>query len=118
MTTELLNLEELPEWFAYPDDFVRLLNSGITDIGPWQILQGQWLRVRCEGLKKRFPDRNLIPFARRLDSDDVACWDKRQPISVYIVHDFCAPGWEDRAEFGSFQAWYLAAQEDAKDYDA
>ncbi|WP_256082111.1 hypothetical protein [Massilia sp. YIM B04103] len=117
MKTDLLNSDELPTWFTYPSDFVEQVQAGLGDIGPWQILKGQWLHVRHEGLKKRFPDRDLVPFARRLDDDDVACWDSRQPTHVFIVHDFSAPGWEERAEFSSFQAWMLAAQEDAKDYD-
>jgi hypothetical protein len=114
---ELLNLDELPDWFNYSDDFLVFIRSGVTDIGPWQILQGNWLRVRNEGLKKRFPARNLVPFARRLDNDDVACWDKSQPNYIYTVHDFCEPGWENREEFRSFNEWYLAAQDAAKDYD-
>jgi len=83
-----------------------------------QFLEGQWLRVRLEGLRKRYPDRDLMPFARRLDNDDVACWDQKKPASVYIVHEFSAPGWEGRGECTSFQSWYLAAQEEARDYDA
>lgn len=117
MEIELLRSNELPAWFTYPPEFLELLQTGVTDIGPWQILQGDWLRVRLSGIKKRFPDRELIPFARRLDDDDIACWDRRQPLSVYVVHDFCAPGWEDRGEYESFQAWYMTAQEDAKNYD-
>ncbi len=114
---ELLNLDEWPEWFSYPNDFLEFTRTGAIDIGPWQLLQGAWLRVRCEGLKKRFPGRNLIPFARRIDNDDVACWDQKQPQYICVVHDFCAPGWERREEFPSFHAWLLAAQEAAKDYD-
>ena len=114
---ELINLTNLPEWFTYPDDFLNFVQSGTIDIGPWQILDGTWLLVRYEGLKKRFPDRYLIPFARRLDNDDVACWDKTNPASVCIVHDFCAPGWESREEFTSFSDWLSTAQNEAKDYE-
>jgi hypothetical protein len=114
----LLGSDELPGRFVYPDEFLKLVQSDVLDIGPWQFLEGPWLRVRLEGLRKRYPDRGLIPFARRLDNDDVACWDQKKSTSVYIVHDFSAPGWEDRAEYTSFQSWYLAAREEASDYDA
>jgi hypothetical protein len=114
---ELLDIHELPGWFTYPDDFLETIRNGVFDIGPWQFLYGTWLRVRYDGLKKRFPDRNLMPFARRLDNDDVACWDQRKPKTICIVHDFSAPGWENREEFPSYNAWLLAAQEAAKDYD-
>ncbi len=114
---ELLDINDLPEWFTYPDDFLEKVRDGVIDIGPWQFLHGTWLQVRYAGIKKRFPDRSLIPFARRLDNDDIACRDQNQPTVICIVHDFCAPGWERREEFPSFHAWLLAAQEEAKDFD-
>lgn len=118
MTDELLDTTELPSWFAYPPDFLHVVRSESPDIGPWQILLGKWLRVRHEGLKKRFPDRGLVPFARRLDNDDVACWDRDKSGGVRVVHDFSAPGWEGRAEYGAFAAWYQAAREEADGYDS
>jgi hypothetical protein len=117
MKPDLLSAEEIPSWFAYPTDFLSVVQSGLRDIGAWQVLDGKWLRIRHEGLKKRFPDRDLVPFARRLDCDDVACWDSKSSPSVEVVHDFSAPGWEERDSFPSFQAWLLAAQEEAKGYD-
>lgn len=118
MNIELLKTEELPTWFSYPEDFLEALHGGLYDIGPWQILGGNWLRVRHQGLKKRFPDQDLVPFARRLDGDDVACWSGKSPQSVQVIHDFCAPGWEMRDSYPSFQVWLSVAQEEAKDYDA
>jgi hypothetical protein len=103
--TDLLTTDELPQWFSYPPDFLEIFGSGIQDIEPWELLTGQWLRVRVEGLRQRFPNRELVPFARRLDSDDVACWDRSRPGAVFVVHDFAAPGWEAREVFDSFRAW-------------
>lgn len=117
MTSKLLTIDELPAWFSYPAEFVDALDSGLFDIGPWQILNGDWLRVRYEGLKKRFPDRGFVPFARRLDGDDIACWESASFPEVRVIHDFCAPGWEDRDNYLSFKTWLEAAQEEAKDFD-
>jgi hypothetical protein len=114
---ELLKLEEVPGWFTYPDNFLRAVQSGVYDIGPWQILEGKWLRVRTKGLKKRFPMRELVPFARRLDSDDVACWERASLPAVQVIHDFCAPGLEQRQAFPSFDIWLSAAQDEAKHFD-
>jgi len=94
-----------------------MVEAGEFDLGPWQLLLGKWLKVRQEGLAKRFPDRGLVPFARRLDDDDVACWDREKPGKVCIVHDFAAPGWEVRDEYPSFASWHEAARQDAQDYD-
>jgi hypothetical protein len=110
---DLLTIDELPSGFIYPEEFLDVIKSGVIDIGPWQFLTGRWLRVRNVGLPERFPDRRLVPFARRLDSDDVACWDMERPKAVCIVHDFCAPGWERREEYGSFMQWYDIAESDA-----
>lgn len=117
MMEELLDANALPDWFAYPADFLELFHSGMLDLGPWQILAGNWLRVRHDGLKKRFPARSLVPFARRLDNDDIACWEQGNPDRVCVVHDFSAPGWERRAEFDSFAAWRHAAEAEADRFD-
>lgn len=117
MNIDLLSAEEIPPWFSYPKDFLCALQSGLRDVGAWQILDGKWLRVRHEGIKKRFPDRDLVPFARRLDCDDVACWDSKSSPSVEVVHDFSAPGWEERDSYPSFQAWLLAVQEESEGND-
>lgn len=114
---ELLTTDELPSWFVYPAEFLSVVNEGVFDIGPWQFLKGQWLRVRMSGLRQRFPDRDLVPFARRLDSDDIACWDRQQLGAVSVVHDFCAPGWEKREAYDSFSSWYEAAQVEAENYE-
>jgi hypothetical protein len=114
---DLLKVDEWPHGFSYPQDFVDAVESGIFDIGPWQILSGKWLRVRKSGLRERFPERHLVPFARRLDSDDVACWDLELQGTVCVVHDFSAPGWEKRQEYESFSAWHADAQAEADDYE-
>ncbi|WP_217426983.1 hypothetical protein [Pandoraea pneumonica] len=114
---ELLTPEELPSWFSYPEDFLQAIDEGLYDIGPWQILNGERLRMRHNGLKSRYPVHDLVPFARRLDTDDVACWDVKAPGAVQIIHDFAGPGWEVRESYPSFLGWLAAAKEEAKDYD-
>ncbi|HEY5799837.1 MAG TPA: hypothetical protein VIT92_06435 [Burkholderiaceae bacterium] len=113
----LLDKTALPDWFSYPDEFITRVQTGELDIGPWRFLQGDFLALRHTGLRQRYPERDLVPFARRIDSDDVACWDVRGPGHVYVVHDFAAPGWEERDKFGSFAEWHAQAVEDARDYE-
>ena len=110
MPEELLPESELPDGFLYPSRVKSLVHDQSLDVGEfWQLLTGQWLKVRHSGLKERFPNRNLVPFARRLDSDDIACWDMDDSQRVCIVHDFCAPGWERRETYGSFDQWHAEA---------
>ena len=72
---ELLSVEELPDGFSYPAEFLRIVGLGLTQLEPWWILDGDNLRIRHLGLQRRYPSRKLVPFARREDNDDVACWD-------------------------------------------
>jgi hypothetical protein len=117
---ELLERELLPEWFEYPQELVDLLESDEVDFGPWQFLHGKWLNVRHTGLKQRYPNLNLVPFARRLDDDDVACFDVSEKCTspkVKIIHDFASSGWEEREVFQNLSIWLQEVRELAKDWD-
>lgn len=70
-----------------------------------------------EGLKKRYPTRMLVPFARRIDNDNIACWDLDKAGRVSIIHDFASPGWEQEAELEDFYGWLRQAIEDLIEYD-
>lgn len=110
---ELLERTDLPEGFTYPREFIRIIELGLSNLEPWQVMSGYFLVERSRGLRERYPDRILVPFARRQDNDDVACWDlKLGEERVAIVHDFASPGWERRAEFAGFNDWLRQAIED------
>ena len=74
---KLLREDELPTGFTYPRAFLRAVERGLTHLEPWWVFDGDNLRSRARGLRARFPDRALVPFARREDNDDVACWERR-----------------------------------------
>lgn len=118
---ELLDNKKLPDWFEYPEEFLHLLKESKIDFGPWQLLHGKWLNIRHDGLKERYPHLNLIPFARRLDNDDVACFDTSENIGsslkIKIIHDFASSGWEEREVFEEFNSWLKEAMELAKEWD-
>lgn len=114
---DLLATEELPPGFWYPQQFVRVVELGLTDLEPWHVLEGAPLRARMDGLAQRFPARDLLPFAARQDNDDVACWDLvRGGELVVVIHDFASPGWESRGEYPDFYAWLRQAVEDLIDF--
>ena len=115
---QLLNKNELPEWFNYSEDFLRIVEQGLLDFDPWIILQPKQLRTRYQGLKERFPERDLIPFARREDNDDVACWDKSKPGSITIIHDFSSSGYENKEEFRCFWDWLRSALEATIEFES
>ncbi|KNB53013.1 hypothetical protein [Streptomyces caatingaensis] len=105
----LLAIDDLPEGFEYPDEFIRVVELGLTNLEPWWIFDGDLLRRRTRGLRERYPDRKLLPFARRQDHDDVACRDVDHGGAV-VIHDFDNAGREQRARFEDFNSWLRASR--------
>lgn len=114
----LLRPEELPSGFSYPDDFMRIVEHGLVDLEPWWILAGDEARTRARGLSERFPQRTLVPFARRQDNDDVACFEMDGAYGpVVIIHDFATPGWEQHASHDSAYGWLQRAIAEFAEFD-
>ncbi|MEZ6048617.1 MAG: hypothetical protein R3C11_24180 [Planctomycetaceae bacterium] len=108
----LIPNSELPEGFAYPPEYLLFVGQRIVLMGPCGLINGDEIVSRYEGLKKRYPDRILVPFARRYDCDDIACWEGTDNQKVVVIHDFTAPGWEARGEeYTSFWDWFRNCME-------
>lgn len=60
---------------------------------------------RLKGVTERYPNRKLIPFARRDDNDDIACFEVEKGEKVQIIHDFASEGYEQRNEYNDFWDW-------------
>ena len=75
LMVQLLTVGELSDGIDYPAQFIRVVELGLTDLEPWRVIEGEELAALLEGLAERYPTRTLVPFARRIDNDDVACWD-------------------------------------------
>jgi hypothetical protein len=115
---DLLTDKELPGGFNYPKQFNHIVDLGLTDLEPWYVLQGKPLREMVAGLSQRYPDRKLVPFARRQDNDDIACWQSGSGDEVFIIHDFASVGWEQRDHFSSFYEWLRRTIEDLIEFDS
>jgi hypothetical protein len=72
---------------------------------------------RFEGLQKRYPNRTLIPFAKRDDNDDIACFELNKADEVQIIHDFASAGYEQRKVYISFWEWFKEAIEEMINFD-
>ncbi len=114
---ELLKAEELPEWFQYPAIFLTVINQGLVDFHPWHVIPREAALVRLNGLRRRYPNRHIVPFAQRTDCDDVACFDRLLPGGVLVLHDFAQSGWEKPRTYGSFKDWVRAAIEDMLSFE-
>ena len=53
----------------YPPSYEKLINLGLTDFECWYILEQEVTGQKYDGLQKRYPQRQLIPFAQRVDND-------------------------------------------------
>jgi hypothetical protein len=76
------------------------------------------LLTRMQGLRLWYPGRELVPFARRDDNDEVPCWEKDRGATVVVIHDFASPGHEERRVFRDFWSWFSGAVEDTIEFEA
>ena len=102
----ILPIGSCPNWVNYPDGYTKLVTNGREEFLPWYLTDGEDTKWRLIGLKKRYPTRDIFPFARRDYTDDIACWEKGQGEKVFIIHDFASSGFEQREIFNNFDAWY------------
>ncbi len=91
--------------FHYPDAYVRATEQGLPDVRPWAFLDFAFAVDYAGRLKQRYPQRDLFPFARRIDCDEIACWEIGDGERVFVVHDFTTPGWEDCGWCDDFDDW-------------
>lgn len=88
------------------------MNLNLVDFDFWYLMPKEQVPERIHGLIERYPNRKLIPFARRDDCDDIACFEIGKGSRVQIIHDFASEGWEQRGEYDDFWAWMQVAIEE------
>lgn len=103
---DILDEHEKPKWVEYPSLYLSLIEKNEDEFLPWYLMDKAQVLIRYQGLKKRYPQRDLYPFARDDKSDDVACWERGKPGKVILIHDFASPGYENKMEFETFSEWY------------
>lgn len=109
---------QLPDWFSYPGEYERIKDLNLVNLDPWFMLEGELLEHRIKGMQERYPGEDIVPFARRADNDDVACWAKEGGNDkVYLVHDYSDWGWKNRKIFNSFWDWFKQSIEDMIEHE-
>ncbi|WP_084236568.1 hypothetical protein [Hydrogenophaga taeniospiralis] len=124
MKVESFTPELLLQGFVFPRSYISYFEqTTIPDLSPWWFLcempglSDSWLKV----IKRQYPSRQLVPFAKIEHIDDVACFDASAPSNdpiVHYVHTYASPGWEDRGHVVNFDAWLKAAMADAVQFNA
>lgn len=114
----------LPVGFKFSNNFTNYIQSNYKDeIYPWYFLIEfeKYIDGQFSVFKKLYPTRSLIPFAHWEPSDDMVCFDgddmSGDP-TVFFVHTFASPGWEDRGNVENFDVWLEIAKEQSKEYQA
>lgn len=102
---QLLKNNKTINGFCYPESIYKLLELGLVDFDVWYFMDAESVKERLEGLKLRYPNRQLLPFARRGDCDDIACFEMGMGERVYIIHDFSSSGYEQKEIFDSVWEW-------------
>ena len=105
------------EEFEYPEAYEKLLELKLFDFDVWYLIPEEQAQIRLMGLQERYPSRKLIPFARRDDNDDIACFEVGKNNRVQIIHDFASLGFEHRAELQDLWAWVEIAVKDMVEYN-
>lgn len=106
---ELYNIKSQYENFNYPKEFLRTIELGLINFDCWYYIPLEQMETRIAGVMKRYPNRKLVPFARRADCDDIACFEIGKESKVQIIHDFASAGYEQRKEYEHFWDWFQDA---------
>ncbi len=109
MEWKLLDAGSIYKGFEYPKEFLKIVHLGLTDFDFWYLMDYDQAEWRIKGLQERYPDRKLVPFARRGDNDDIVCFDIDRGGRVQKIHDFASSGWEQRKDYESFWDWFIEA---------
>lgn len=109
---EIFNVQELYEGYDYPREFLKIADLNLVNFDFWYLMPEEQMEWRITGLKNRYPERKLIPFARRDDCDDIACFEVGKGNKVQIIHDFASAGYEQRKEYDCFWDWFKDAIEE------
>ena len=124
--TDRYIFDKLPVGFRFPEHYLLLITAAavLPDLNPWWFLAESreladfWYRT----LKVQYPDRSLVPIAKRDDwSDTLACFDggdQSGDPKLHHIHAYTEPGWEQRGTWASFGEWLRQAEFDSAEYKA
>ncbi|WP_042473845.1 hypothetical protein [Bacillus ndiopicus] len=91
--------------FEYPNSYKKIVELNLVDFDVWYLIESGQATRRYFDLKDRYPNRKLIPFARRDDTDDIACFEIGKGTRIQLIHDFTSEGFEQKHEFEDFWVW-------------
>lgn len=116
ITERLFSKQVRKRNFSFPPGYKRIFELGLTNLEPWYFLANEEFKTIDKGLNSRYTSRLVVPFARRMDCDDVACFVVDSQLhaqnSVIVIHDYASPGYEIDKICDDFWAWFRLAVEE------
>ncbi|GAB3887610.1 hypothetical protein GCM10028825_18890 [Spirosoma agri] len=111
MEEQLLPTSVTPEWFEYPESVLVLLKLGLLNIKPWKVLTGEQLLA----YNSRYAQKQIVPFAIRLDNDDIVCWSLKHDKKL-VLWDETEMGFKSDEVYKDVWAWLTVATQDMIDF--
>ncbi len=84
-------------------------------LAPWEMLEEAEIAVQTARVQAHLPGQTLVAFAKRQDTDAVACFDKGPDgtgKAVLVLEQLEAPDGAAERRYPGFSAWFDAALAD------
>ncbi|AQY51493.1 hypothetical protein PWEIH_07881 [Listeria weihenstephanensis FSL R9-0317] len=91
--------------YVYPESFQKIVELNMVNFDLWYLFDAERATRRYYDLKRRYPKRDLIPFAKRDDNDDIVCFEIGKGNKIQLIHDYSSEGYEQRGEYEDFWTW-------------
>jgi len=86
-----------------------------NSLAPWELLEEAEIAKQTTRVSAQMSGRTLVAFARRLDTDAVACFDKGADgtgKAVLVLEQLDTPELRAERRYPGFSAWFDAALAD------
>ena len=111
MNGEVLKTEDFEFAFNYPEALERLVALKLINFDLWYLMSREQSVVILKQLKMNCNSKGLIPFARRGDNEDIACFEIQNNEKVVVLKNCEYLGYQQRQVFDSVWDWFRDAIE-------
>lgn len=109
MRHELLDTEDLD--FEYPEAIERLVALQLVNYDFWYVMKKDQAMKLFDQLSEQCRHKKLVPFARRGDNEDVACFEIGKGERVVILRQSEFLGYRPYKIFDTVWDWFRDAIE-------
>lgn len=96
---------------AYPEAIERLIALGLVNFDLWYLMGTKQTVQIGEQLREQYRNEKWIPFARRGDNEDIACFEVDSGQKVVVLRSYELLGYRQCAVYDSVWDWFRDAIE-------